>query len=53
VGVQEVRWDEGHTVTARDCNFLLWKIKRKSSIVNRVLHHTIVSAVMMGEGRGV
>jgi hypothetical protein len=35
VGVQEVGWDKGETVRARDYNFFLWKRKRKSSIGNR------------------
>jgi hypothetical protein len=36
LGVKEVRWDEGGTVRAGDCNFFFVKKKGKSSIGNRI-----------------
>ena len=45
VDVQEVSWDKGGTVRARDYIFL-WKRKCKSSIGKRIfVHHRILSAV--------
>ena len=46
VGLQEVRWKTGDTVSVGDYIFFLWKRKRKSSIGNRIfVHHRILSAV--------
>jgi hypothetical protein len=51
VGVQEVRWDKGGTVSGGDYNFFLWKRKCRLSIGNKFflrgggVHHRIVRAV--------
>ena len=46
VGAQEVRWDKGDKVRARDYNFFYGKGNEKLSIGNRgFVHHRIVSAV--------
>ena len=48
MGVQEVRWDKGGTVRARDYIFSMER-QRKSSIGNRnFIHHRSVSAVKRG-----
>lgn len=45
VGVQEVRWDQAHTVRARDYIFCYGK-GNKSSIWNRLfVHHRVLLAV--------
>jgi hypothetical protein len=45
VGVQEVRWDKGSTVRAKDCNFFCEQGNEKSSIGDTIfLHHRSVSS---------
>jgi len=47
VGVQEVRWDRGGTVRARDYNFFYGKGNENHQLGRGIfVHHRIVSAVM-------
>jgi hypothetical protein len=45
VGVQEVRWDKGGTVRARDYCFLLRKKKRKSEVNAGKTKYMVMSRV--------
>jgi hypothetical protein len=53
VGVQEVKWDKGGTVTAGDYKFSYRKRKRKSSIIKSRRMRWAGHVAHMGEERGV
>jgi hypothetical protein len=47
--IQEVRWDNGGTVRARDCHFFYGKEKKFINWQQDCLYHRIVLAVKRGE----